>query len=62
MFIGSNANVIAPVELQDGAYIAAGSTVTKDIPAGALCVARSREYIKEKWAQELRASWEKEEK
>ena len=62
VFIGSNANVIAPVELQDGAYIAAGSTVTKDIPAGALCVARSREYIKEKWAQELRASWEKEEK
>ena len=61
VFIGSNANVIAPVELKDGAYIAAGSTVTRDIPAGALCVARSREYIKEKWAQELRASWEKEE-
>ena len=60
VFIGSNSNLIAPVELKDGAYIAAGSTVTKDIPSGALCVARSREYIKDGWADELRKSWERE--
>jgi bifunctional UDP-N-acetylglucosamine pyrophosphorylase/glucosamine-1-phosphate N-acetyltransferase len=60
VFIGSNSNLIAPVELKDGAYIAAGSTVTKDIPSGALCVARSREYIKDGWADQLRKSWENE--
>ena len=62
VFVGSNANIVAPVHLADGAYIAAGSTVTRDIPSGALCVARSREYIKEAWADKLRASWEEEEK
>ncbi|MDD6203814.1 MAG: bifunctional UDP-N-acetylglucosamine diphosphorylase/glucosamine-1-phosphate N-acetyltransferase GlmU [Firmicutes bacterium] len=62
VFVGSNANIVAPVHLADGAYIAAGSTVTRDIPSGALCVARSREYIKEEWADKLRASWEEEEK
>lgn len=61
VFIGSNANIVAPVVLEDGAYIAAGSTVTKDIPPGALCVARCREYIKEEWADRLRASWLEEE-
>lgn len=60
VFVGSNSNLIAPVELKDGAYIAAGSTVTRDIPSGSLCVARSREYIKEGWADELRRSWERE--
>ena len=60
VFIGSNSNIIAPVELKDGAYIAAGSTVTKDIPSGALCVARSREAIKEGWADRLRKKWDEE--
>lgn len=46
-FIGSNCNVIAPVEVSDGAYLAAGSTLTVNLPARALCIARSREVIKE---------------
>lgn len=44
-FIGSNANVVAPVELEDGCYVAAGSTVTCDLKSGDLCIARERERI-----------------
>lgn len=42
-FVGCNTNLIAPVTLGDGAYTAAGSTVTKDVPPDALCIARVRE-------------------
>jgi bifunctional UDP-N-acetylglucosamine pyrophosphorylase/glucosamine-1-phosphate N-acetyltransferase len=42
-FIGSNTNLVAPVRVGDGAYVAAGSTITKDVPPGALGVARSRQ-------------------
>ena len=48
-FIGCNVNLISPVVVEEGAYIAAGSTVTKDIPAGALCVAREKERVIEGW-------------
>ena len=51
--IGSNANLVAPITVGDGAYIAAGSTVTKDIPGGALGIAREREKIKEEWASDF---------
>lgn len=49
VFIGANANLVAPVVVNDGAYIAAGSTVTRDVPAGNLCIARSRQVFKENW-------------
>lgn len=42
-FIGSNANIIAPVTLGDGCYIAAGTTVARDVPAGAFVIGRSRQ-------------------
>lgn len=42
-FIGSNANLVAPVVIGAGAYVAAGSTITRDVPPGALGVARSRQ-------------------
>ena len=48
-FIGSNSNLVAPVIVKEGGYIATGSTVTVDVPEGALCVARAREVIKEGW-------------
>ncbi len=48
-FIGSNSNLVAPVKVGEMAFVAAGSTVTKDIPQDALCVARNKEYIKEGW-------------
>ncbi len=47
VFIGSNSNVIAPVKIDDNAYIAAGSTVTVDLPKNCMCIARSRETVKE---------------
>lgn len=49
VFIGCNSNLIAPVEIGDGAYIAGGSTVTDDVPEGALCIARERQTVKPDW-------------
>lgn len=49
-FIGCNTNLIAPVTLGDGAYTAAGTTVTRDIPAGALVIDRGQLVIKDGWA------------
>lgn len=46
VFIGSNSNIIAPVTIHDGAYIAAGSTVTIDLQENDLCIARAREVVK----------------
>lgn len=48
-FIGCNTNLIAPVEVGDKAYIAAGSTITDDIPGDALSIARARQVNKEGW-------------
>ncbi|MBO8138099.1 MAG: bifunctional UDP-N-acetylglucosamine diphosphorylase/glucosamine-1-phosphate N-acetyltransferase GlmU [Desulfotomaculum sp.] len=48
-FIGSNTNLVAPVKVGAGALIGAGSTITKNVPAGALGVARGRQVIKENW-------------
>ena len=48
-FIGCNCNLVLPIIVKKGAYIAAGSTVTKDVPSDALCVARSKEKILEGW-------------
>lgn len=45
-FIGCNTNLIAPVTVGEGAYTAAGSTVTVDLPPDSLCIARCRETIK----------------
>ncbi|MDE5618783.1 MAG: hypothetical protein K2I79_04785 [Clostridia bacterium] len=47
VFIGSNSNVIAPVNIGDDAYIAAGTTITEDIPPKALVIGRSRQIVKE---------------
>lgn len=55
-FIGCNTNLIAPVEVGNSAYTAAGSTVTKNVPAGALAVARSRQTNLEGWASKKLAS------
>ncbi len=50
-FIGCNANLVAPVEVGRGAYVAAGSTVTHNVPADALAIARSRQENKPDWAR-----------
>jgi bifunctional UDP-N-acetylglucosamine pyrophosphorylase/glucosamine-1-phosphate N-acetyltransferase len=46
-FIGTNSTLIAPVRVETGAFVAAGSTITHDIPAEALAIARERQVIKE---------------
>ncbi|MDR2655701.1 MAG: UDP-N-acetylglucosamine diphosphorylase [Oscillospiraceae bacterium] len=46
-FIGCNTNLIAPVKVGDRAYIAAGSTITEDVPDDALSIARARQVNKE---------------
>ncbi len=52
-FLGCNTNLVAPVNIGDYAYTAAGSTVTKDIPEGALAIERSNTVIKEGYAINL---------
>ena len=53
-FIGCNTNLVAPVKIGDGAYTAAGSTVTEDVPADSLCIARCPQTIKVQWAAKRR--------
>ena len=50
-FIGSDVQLIAPVRVGRGAYVAAGSSITDDVPAGALAIARGRQVNKEGWAE-----------
>jgi bifunctional UDP-N-acetylglucosamine pyrophosphorylase/glucosamine-1-phosphate N-acetyltransferase len=54
-FIGSDSTLVAPVTIEDGAYVGAGSCITKNVPAGALAVGRARQVVKEGWAQARRA-------
>lgn len=49
VFIGSNSNLVAPVKVGDGAYVAAGSTITDEVPARSLAIARSRQTVKVDW-------------
>ncbi|MDD2954719.1 MAG: bifunctional UDP-N-acetylglucosamine diphosphorylase/glucosamine-1-phosphate N-acetyltransferase GlmU [Oscillospiraceae bacterium] len=55
VFIGCNANLIAPVTIGDGCLIAAGSTITEDVPADALAIARARQLNRPDWARQRRA-------
>ena len=50
-FIGCNTNLVAPVTIGDGAYTAAGSTITGDVPAGDLAIARERQSNIRGWAE-----------
>ena len=51
-FLGCNTNLIAPVEIGDYAFTAAGSTITQDVPENALAVARAKQQNKEGWVTE----------
>jgi len=53
-FIGSDSQLVAPVKIGRGAYVAAGSTVTQDVPAGALSISRTRQKNLEGWAKKRR--------
>jgi bifunctional UDP-N-acetylglucosamine pyrophosphorylase/glucosamine-1-phosphate N-acetyltransferase len=51
VFIGSDSQLVAPVTIGEGAYVAAGSAITADVPAGALGIARSKQVNKEGWVR-----------
>jgi len=54
-FVGSNSTLVAPLEIGDGAYLAAGSVITDPVPADSLAVGRARQVNKEGWAKKRRA-------
>jgi bifunctional UDP-N-acetylglucosamine pyrophosphorylase/glucosamine-1-phosphate N-acetyltransferase len=54
-FIGSNAALVAPVTVGEGAYVATGSVITQNVPPDALAIGRSRQVVKENRASRLRA-------
>ncbi len=60
-FVGSDSTLVAPVSVGEGAYVGAGSCITRDVPAGALAVARSLQVNKEGWAEAKRARQKKKE-
>ncbi len=62
VFLGCNTNLVAPVTLGDGAYTAAGSTITEDVAPDTLAIARARQTNKPGWAERFRASWSKDKK
>ena len=51
-FIGTNSSLVAPVNIGKGAYVGAGSVITKDVPEESLAVARGKQVIKEDWAKD----------
>jgi bifunctional UDP-N-acetylglucosamine pyrophosphorylase/glucosamine-1-phosphate N-acetyltransferase len=58
-FIGSDSTLVAPVTVEDGAYIGAASCITRDVPAGALAVGRAHQVVKEGWVAARRARQQK---
>jgi bifunctional UDP-N-acetylglucosamine pyrophosphorylase/glucosamine-1-phosphate N-acetyltransferase len=60
-FVGSDTMLVAPVVLNDECFTAAGSTITEDVPAGALAVGRARQKNIEGWARRRKAASRKEE-
>jgi bifunctional UDP-N-acetylglucosamine pyrophosphorylase/glucosamine-1-phosphate N-acetyltransferase len=53
-FIGSDSQLIAPVRVGRGAYVAAGSSVTRDVPPDALAIGRGKQVNKEGWVSRTR--------
>jgi bifunctional UDP-N-acetylglucosamine pyrophosphorylase / glucosamine-1-phosphate N-acetyltransferase len=54
-FVGTNTTLIAPLVIGEGAYVGGGSTITKDVPPGALAVGRAHQIVKEGWAARRKA-------
>ncbi|NMD72190.1 bifunctional UDP-N-acetylglucosamine diphosphorylase/glucosamine-1-phosphate N-acetyltransferase GlmU [Bacillus sp. DNRA2] len=53
VFVGCNSNLVAPVTIGKGSYVAAGSTITNNVPEDALSIARARQVNKENYVQKL---------
>lgn len=54
VFVGCNSNLIAPVKIGKGAYVAAGSTITDNVPSEALAIARERQVNKTEWSNKYK--------
>jgi bifunctional UDP-N-acetylglucosamine pyrophosphorylase / glucosamine-1-phosphate N-acetyltransferase len=54
VFIGSDSQLIAPVTIHRGAFVAAGSSINQEVPEDSLAIARSQQVIKENWAKKRR--------
>ena len=54
-FVGSNATLVAPLAIGDGAYLGAGSVITEAVPPDALAIGRARQVVKEDWARKRRS-------
>jgi bifunctional UDP-N-acetylglucosamine pyrophosphorylase/glucosamine-1-phosphate N-acetyltransferase len=54
VFVGSDSQLVAPVKIGKGAYVAAGATVTKDVPAGSLAISRAKQQILKDWVKRKR--------
>lgn len=61
VFVGSNATLVAPLEIGEGSYIGAGSTVTDAVPPDALALGRARQVNKENWAKQRHEKEDKDE-
>ncbi len=59
VFVGSDSTLVAPLTLAAGAYVAAGSSITEDVPADALALGRARQTTKPGWAKAKRESLKK---
>jgi len=59
VFVGSDSTLVAPVTVGEGAYIAAGSCITEDVPPGALALGRSRQTTKPGWVAGRKAAKQK---
>jgi bifunctional UDP-N-acetylglucosamine pyrophosphorylase / glucosamine-1-phosphate N-acetyltransferase len=53
-FLGSGSMIVSPVTVGRGSYVAAGSTITDDVPADALAIGRARQTVKDGWAARRR--------
>jgi bifunctional UDP-N-acetylglucosamine pyrophosphorylase/glucosamine-1-phosphate N-acetyltransferase len=53
-FVGSDSTLVAPVRIGRGSYVAAGSTITHEVPADSLAFGRARQEVRENWAKEKR--------
>ncbi len=54
VFVGTNSSLVAPITIGEGAYVGAGSTITEDVPPGALALGRGRQVVKPGWAERRR--------
>jgi bifunctional UDP-N-acetylglucosamine pyrophosphorylase/glucosamine-1-phosphate N-acetyltransferase len=60
-FVGSDSTLVAPVTVGEGAYIGAGSCITKNVPAGSLALSRTRQEVIEGWVEARQAVQKKKE-